>query len=68
VILLPHMPLDFLALATEGPKAPELADAPFPLSALSYLRIAPRTAPARGKAAALFARAGAVRGRTWPPR
>ncbi len=51
------MLLEFRALPTEGPNALELADAPVFLELCPYLRIAPRTAPDRGKAAALFARA-----------
>jgi hypothetical protein len=55
-MLLYHMPLEFLARATEGSNALEPANAPVYWALRPYLRIAPRTAPARGKAAALFAR------------
>ena len=54
-MLLPQMPLEFLARATEGSNALEPANAPVYWALRPYLRIAPRTAPARGKAAALFA-------------
>ena len=55
-MLPPHMPLEFLARATEGSNALEPANAPVYWALRPYLRIAPRPAPARGKAAALFAR------------